>query len=98
MTTNTQNTYDIRALFTYDDYEGDTQKTFLEEVGTLVFQSALMRYIAMHTTVEGVTFEKFIQSHVTSDSFIDDLCADYPEFEKLLNAEMESFCYEVSAN
>jgi len=98
MTTKTQNTYDLRNLFVFTDNEGDGQKTFLEEVGTLVFQSALMRYLAEQTTSKGDNFENFIQTHVASETFIDELCRDYPEFEKLLNREMESFCNEVVAH
>jgi hypothetical protein len=95
MNTTTQKTYDLSNLFVFDDYEGDIQKTFLEEVGTLVFQSALMRYLAEHTDSEGDTFENFIQSHVASETFVEELCGGYPEFEELLNAEMQSFCHEV---
>lgn len=95
MNTTTQKKYDLSNLFVFSDYEGDVQKTFLEEVGTLVFQSALMRYLAEHTYNEAETFENFIQSHVASETFVEELCSDYPDFEELLNAEMRSFCREV---
>lgn len=98
MTTTTQQPYDLRTLFIFDSYEGESQKTFLAEVGILVFQSALMRYMVEHTSAESDMFEKFVQTHANSKTFMDELYADYPEFEELLTAEMRSFCNDVVAN
>lgn len=71
--------------------------SLMEEVGTLVFQSALMYYLAAHSEEEASLFETYVAAHVTTDSFIDDLCVEFPEFEQVLLAEIHAFRVEVYA-
>lgn len=61
---------------------------YAEELGTLVFQSALMNYLAGEEEANAKAFENFVEQHVSTESFLEDLCAEYPSFEKLLRAEM----------
>lgn len=86
---------DISKLFIFDNFEGGEQKLFLEEVGTLIFQSALMRYLTEKSESEAETFEIFINSNVGLESFVDALCLEYPEFEKILVEEMSAFRSEI---
>jgi hypothetical protein len=64
------------------------EETYVEELGTIVFQSALMRYLVSEEESQATAFSDFIGSHVNTDSFLEDLCNEYPEFEKLLREEM----------
>jgi hypothetical protein len=86
----TQNS-NLANLFSFANPEGEEQQDFLEEVGTLVFQSALMQYIFANEESKIEEFEKFIGDNVGSDSFMDSLCAEYPDFEKILRDEMIAF-------
>lgn len=86
---------DITKLFTFNDFAGGEQQVFLADVGTLIFQSALMRYLALYPDSEVEEFENFIASNVNSDSFLDALCLEYPRFEELLVAEMIAFKSEI---
>jgi hypothetical protein len=86
----TQNS-NLANLFSFTNPEGQEQQDFLEEVGTLVFQSALMQYIFANEESKIEEFEKFISDNVGSDSFMDSLCAEYPDFEKILRDEMIAF-------
>jgi hypothetical protein len=88
--TTTQTTI-LPNLFTFDETKSEEAEKFLEEVGTLVFQSALMRYFASHTDEESDTFESYVEEHVEQPSFMDDLCLEYPEFENFLKEEMMAF-------
>lgn len=82
-------------LFDFDENKTEEAEKFLEEVGTLVFQSALMRYLEAHTDEEAGTFETYVDEHVAQPSFMDDLCAEYPEFENYLKEEMMAFASDV---
>jgi hypothetical protein len=84
-------------LFTFDETKSEEAEKFLEEVGTLVFQSALMRYLAAHTDAEAVTFETYVEENVAHPSFMDDLCVEYPEFETFLKEEMMAFASDVQS-
>jgi hypothetical protein len=91
MTTNNPSL--ITDIFT-TALEVEEGQSFVEEVGTLVFQSALMRYYVEHEE-ETEAFDSFVESHVAHESFMEELCAEYPEFEKLLINEMQAFAKSV---
>ncbi len=92
---NTTKTSTAKDIFLEAIEENDEQ-SLVEEVGTLVFQSALMRYYSLHEE-ETKTFDAFIESHVSHESFMEELCAEYPDFEKLLVSEMQAFTKNVEA-
>ena len=96
--TTTKDTSDLSQLFIFENFEGEEQQHFLEEVGTLLFQSALMQHLAQVTDIEAERFESFIESHIDSDSFIDVLCLEFPQFEKTLTSEMRAFNSEIKNN
>ncbi len=77
--------------------EGVEQQAFMGEVGTLVFQSALMKYLAIETDDVVHEFEAFINLRVGSEEFIADLCQKYPLFGEMLNDEMMAFQLELDS-
>ncbi len=90
-----QTTTDISSLFIFDNFEGEEQQAFLEEVGTLIFQSALMQHLSTVTDIEAERFERFIETHIDSETFVDVLCLEFPLFEKVLTSEMRAFNSEM---
>ncbi len=70
---------------------------YSDELGTLVFQSALMRYLSIQDSDGVTTFEGYIDAHVTEENFLDDLCAEYPAFERILMEEMETLQAELQS-
>ncbi len=79
----------------FDDSEGSEQQVFLEEMGTLVFQSALMQQMTDMSEEEAKDFEGFINQNIGTDSFLEALCAEYPSFEKLLLEQMAELRGEI---
>jgi hypothetical protein len=57
-----------------------------------------MQYISQSEDNEAERFEVFINSNVGTESFMEILCREYPEFEKLLIAEMSAFKSEINFN
>ncbi len=86
---------DLANLFILDNFEGQAQDAYMEEIGTLVFQSALMQYIATHSDDEAKIFESFVNQNIESESFLEILFLKYPLFEKFLTAEMQAFQAEI---
>ncbi len=94
-TTTTQPNTQLTNLFKFADAENTDNRIFMEEVGTLIFQSALMMYMVETDAEEATAFEKFIEGNVDSELFIEKLCAEYPLFEKILSAEMNAFYVDL---
>jgi hypothetical protein len=74
-----------------NDYQSAEAMLFTDEVGTLVFQSALMRYLAIESEEIAREFETYINLQIGSEKFIESLCAKYPKFGDILNSEMLAF-------
>lgn len=66
-----------------------TDEAYVEEVGALVFESALMQYFADSEEDQIEVFESYVTENAASETFMTDLCDRFPEFEKLLIQEME---------
>lgn len=86
--TNINQTTNNSSVFEEDKYA--------EELGTIVFQSALMQYLVSEEEAKTIAFNSFIEDNVNTDSFLEDLCNEYPEFEKLLRAEMSLLQKEIT--
>jgi hypothetical protein len=63
----------------------------ITEVGQLVFESALMRYLVVGTEAEIEQFESFVAAHTEAENFIEEICAEYPGFEMVLKDEVQAF-------
>lgn len=87
MTTTSQTT-DQTNQSNLQDLTMEEQQSFAEEMGTLVFQSALMQFLAEADDEVAVNFEDFVEKNVVAENFIDDLCSAYPDFEQILKDEM----------
>jgi len=72
------------------------QEAFLEEVGTVIFKSTVLRYLSTISDEEALVFEGFVEAHSQTESFIEELSVEYPEFKTLLDEEMEAFQKELS--
>lgn len=66
-----------------------TDEVYVEEVGALVFESAIIQYFADSDKDQIEVFESYVTKNAAGETFMIDLCANFPEFEKLLIQEME---------
>ncbi len=76
------------------DLSTDESEDFMNEVGNLVFQSALMKYIAISSEAEVKEFEAFINLQVNSENFFEGLMT-YPEFGLILKEEAQALNDEM---
>lgn len=61
---------------------------YAEEIGVLVFQSALMRFVAEQDEVMVQTFQDYVSAKAEQEDFIVILCEAFPDFEAILLDEM----------
>lgn len=95
-TTNQDNTNKVNQSFIATSYDGPEGQELLSEVGNLVFQSSLMRYLADATPEQMIIFEKYIKVNADKEDFIEQLCIQYPAFAVIFNDELEAFQKELS--
>ncbi len=81
---------------TSNDGAATEEEIYAEELGTIIFQSALMQFLVAEEESQTSAFNSFIEAHVNTDSFLEDLCNEYPEFEKLLREEMSLLQKELA--
>lgn len=80
-----------------NNFQSAEAMMFTEEVGTLIFQSALMRYLSSESEEVAREFETYINLQVGSEKFIENLCTKYPNFSEILNFEMLAFKSELES-
>lgn len=80
-----------------NDYTSNEAMLFTEEIGTLVFQSALMKYLVVESEETVREFETYINLQIGSNNFIETLCKKYPSFGEILNSEMLAFKSELQS-
>jgi hypothetical protein len=71
------------------------EELYLEEIGTVVFQNALMRYLASVEPLAVKEFETYVSEHAEKNDFIETLCTAYPEFAVILAEEASSLQAEL---
>lgn len=79
------------------NYQSAETAMFTEEVGTIVFQSALMKYLTSESIDVTREFETYINLQIGSEKFIENLCHKYPSFGEILNFEMLAFKSELES-
>lgn len=60
-----------------------------EDLGELVFESALLQYTVDASEAELGKFEAYVEHHSEEENFMENLCAKFSEFEKLLVTEIK---------
>ncbi len=83
MTTDNPNNQDRAET----DVDSDTEE-LAEELGSIVFESALMQYLADAEEGETKAFEAYVDEHVSEDNFLEELCEKFPAFKECLGTEM----------
>ncbi len=61
---------------------------YAEEIGTLVFESAIMRFVAEQDDIMVQTFQDYVTAKAAQEDFMLTLCEAFPDFEEILLDEM----------
>ncbi len=61
---------------------------FAEEVGALVFEGALLQFLAEADEETAKAFEEYVEENAAEENFISELSETYPAFAELLNKEI----------
>ena len=72
------------------------EEQYAEEVGSVAFESALIKFLSTQTEEAILAFNSYIEARVETETFLKDLCNEYPEFEKLLREEMSLLQKELA--
>ncbi len=76
------------SLFQLQSVESAEDELFLVEMGTAIFQSALITYLAECKDKEADGLERFVDQNAGTQTFLEDLCKEYPDFADILAEEI----------
>jgi hypothetical protein len=91
-----KNNTNLASLFVFEDQENDDHLAYMEEIGTLIFQSALMQYLSTREEKDAKIFESFVVLNIDNTTFLESLCQEYPDFEIVLKEEILAFQTEIT--
>lgn len=92
---NNTTTQDIRALFGFDEMSEDEQGTLLNDIGHVLMEGAVFRYMAECTGDEAATFERLISESADSEGGLATLTDKIPRFGEILAEEVHAFQSEA---
>lgn len=78
-----------------ESFTAKEEEAFAEEVGELVFQSALLQFLATLDEEASKGLEDFVEKTAGDEDFMEKLFILYPEFEDVLKLEMLTISEEA---
>jgi len=87
-TTNTKLETDLSSLMGLDGLTDEEKVVFLNEIGDLVLESALLRLVADLTDDQQEALDQFLEAEPDADTLMKHLLAHHANFETLLEEEM----------
>lgn len=75
----------------------EEEAEFAGEIGDIIFESALVRYIARESPEKVEEFETFINLNANAEDLIEKLYEKYPEFGKILDEETLAMKEEIDS-
>lgn len=79
------------------DLETEEAGEFVNEVGILIFQSALTKYLAIASDNEAREFEAFMNLQINSEDFFEKIQKTYPDFGIFLEEEARALNDEMNS-
>jgi hypothetical protein len=77
--------------------DNSTENMLIEEVSSLIFESAVVGYFAVISETEQNAFTEYVESNVSKENFLDSVCQEFPAFEEYLKNEMVAVSAEMSS-
>lgn len=95
MDTHTTTEKDLSEVFGLDELSETERETYLAEVGTTLFESALLTFMLTLSEGERTDFEAFLSTAGEGSELMEKLVEAYPGFADELNAEIVRFRAEA---
>lgn len=82
---------DLETVLGLDALAADEREQFLDSIGEVVTESAILRYLSNADASDQSTFSTWVQAHVNDEHMLGRLCESYPLFENYLVEEIALF-------
>ena len=86
---------DTQTIRDFSEMSERDQEDFLETAGTLVIQSAVLKFVVALSTGEQQAFESWLESHADDPDLIEKAVEAYPLFAEMLTEEIAAFQSET---
>lgn len=86
---------DIGEILGLNTMSHEEQSDFLNRVGELIIESAVLRYVVTLEPSERDAFTAWLETHQYDETLLQDACENYPDFAEILTEEMDAFQSEA---
>lgn len=82
---------DLKSTLGLADMSKVQQRQFLDDLGGVVLEGALLRYLEQSDEDDQSVFSSWVQTHANDGDLLPKLLKTYPKFENSLNDEIDAF-------
>ncbi len=86
---------DLTEVLGLKDLSDEERSEFLTELGTVLLDGALLRYLESCSAEDQSLFNSFVQMHHAEPDLLEKLMKAYPDFEAALTEELAAFKAEA---
>jgi hypothetical protein len=86
---------DIETILGLPDMSEEEQVQFMEAVGSLVIESAVLKFIVSIMPDEREAFEIWLEAHRQDNDLLEKALSDYPLFAEIVTEEIDAFQSEA---
>lgn len=86
----------ISELFGFSEMSDVEKAELLDDVGSVIMESAVLKFVAGSKKKEVQDFEKFLDAHENDDALIESILKEFPTFQEMLEEEIVAFKNEAN--
>jgi hypothetical protein len=87
---------DISVLFGFGEMSDEEKAELLDDIGSVVLESAMLRFMTEGSEADAAAFSSFIESHEESENMLEAVIAAFPQFGAILEEEIVAFKREAA--
>lgn len=88
---------DISSLFGLNELSEDERQEFLDEIGGVILESAVLNFLLTLDEAEHAQFQEFLSTAGEGESLLEALATTYPGFVAVLETEISKFREEAQS-
>ena len=85
----------ISELFGFSDMTDEEKAELLDDIGSLIMESSVLRFVATGEEKEVASLEQFLEKHENDDALLEKLLKEFPSFQKIIEEEIVAFKAEA---
>jgi hypothetical protein len=80
----------LATLLGVEESASPEYQTILQEIGTVVLQSCLLRFVSQYSQPEQEELEEWLAAHASDPTLTEEMLQKFPKFAAMLSDELET--------